>query len=145
MIPIPGSVIRLSILSGMIMAVFKIEPIDDEAHTTISAGDKVWCKKHESATDATSEAVELGMMEAHTTPFVEETLRQRAWPPGGSGPTRSVDAVLIESIKPVKSTLTDSERGGFCQVLELIRTASESKRNLKLLGKAGRKSRTDRK
>jgi hypothetical protein len=36
----------------MIMAMFKIEPIADEVHTTIRAGDKVWCKKYESATDA---------------------------------------------------------------------------------------------
>jgi hypothetical protein len=87
------------------MAMFKIEPIGDEVHTTISAGDKVWCKEYESATDATSETVELGMMEAHTKPFVEETLRQRTCPPGGSGPTRSVDAVLIEPIKPVEVDL----------------------------------------
>jgi hypothetical protein len=113
MIPIPGSVIRLSILSGMVMAVFKIEPFGVEVHTTISAGDKVWCKKYESATDATSEAVELAMMEAHTTPFVEETLRQRAWPPGGSGPTRSVGAVLIESIKPVEIDLDRLRARGF--------------------------------
>ena len=37
----------------------------------------MWCKKYESATDATSEAVELGMMEAHSTSFVEETHREK--------------------------------------------------------------------
>jgi hypothetical protein len=67
------------------------------------------------------------MMEAHSTSFVEETLCQRTWPPGGSGPTRSVDAVLIESIKPVKSTLTDSEPGGAARFLSLFEQLPETK------------------
>jgi hypothetical protein len=89
----------------MIMAMFKIEPIDDEVHTTVFAGNKVWRKRYESATDATTEAVELGMMEAETKKAVDGTLRERGWPKVGLRPTKPVDAVLVESIKPFEIDL----------------------------------------
>jgi hypothetical protein len=82
----------------VVMAMFKIVRVGDEALTTVSADGKVWLKKYDSVPDATAEAVELLMMEPHTKPIVDGAQRQPTWPQGGYQTTtpREVD---LEELK----------------------------------------------
>jgi hypothetical protein len=43
----------------------KIVPSDDEAYTVVSVGDHIWRKKYPSMSTATSEALELKILEPH--------------------------------------------------------------------------------
>jgi hypothetical protein len=97
----------------MMMAKFTMQPVGNEVRTTVRASDEVWCKRYGSATDATTEAVELGIIEARSKPFLEETLRQRTWPAGLPEPTRPFDVFLIESIEPVAIDLDELRARGF--------------------------------
>jgi len=97
----------------MMMAMFNMQPIGNEVHTRVGAGDEVWCKRYGSVTDATTEAVELGIMEARSKPFAEEILLQRAWPTGLPEPVKPVDAILFQSVKPVEVDLDELRARGF--------------------------------
>jgi hypothetical protein len=90
-------------LGRMVLARFTIQPVGDEVHTSIKAGDKMWRKKYGSISDATTEAIELRMMEEQTRPFAEGVL----------GQSRSVDAVLFESLRPFEVDLDEIRRRGF--------------------------------
>jgi hypothetical protein len=96
----------------MVMATFNIQPIGDEVHTTVIVNGKAWRKRYESIPDATAEGVELGMMDAHARPFVEEVLGQRTLPTSDK-PTRQVDTVLIESTRPLEVDLDELATRGF--------------------------------
>jgi hypothetical protein len=95
------------------MAMFSMQPIGNEFHTRVRAGEEVWCKRYGSVADATTEAVELGIMEARNKPFMEETLLQRTWPAGFPEPGTPVDAFLVESIEPVGVNLDQLRARGF--------------------------------
>ena len=99
-------------LRNMMMARFNMQPIANEVHTRVGAGDEVWCKRYGSVTDATTEAVELGFIEARSKPFVEETLLQRTWPAGLPKPT-PVDVILVQSIESVEVDLEELRTRGF--------------------------------
>ena len=90
------------------MAMFSMQPIGNEFHTRVRAGEEVWCKRYGSVADATTEAVELGIMEARNKPFMEETLLQRTWPAGFPEPATPVDAFLVELIEPVARDARDA-------------------------------------
>jgi hypothetical protein len=96
----------------MMMAKFSMQPIGNEVHTRVRAGDELWCKRYGSVTDATTEAVELGMMEARNKPSVEEALLQRNWPDGFPEPGTPVD-VILESIEPFGVDLDELTARGF--------------------------------
>jgi hypothetical protein len=100
-------------LRSMMMAKFNMQPVGNEVHTRVRAGDEVWCKRYGSVTDATTEAVELGVMEARSKAFVEETLLQRTWPAGLPEPVTPVDTILVESIEPVEVDLDELRARGF--------------------------------
>ena len=97
----------------MTSARFKIESFGDEVHTTFIVGDESWWKRYGSATDAATEAVELGIMGEQTKPFVEETLRQQTWLADGSDPARSAGSALIESVEPVEVAVDELRAHGF--------------------------------
>ena len=94
------------------MAMFSMQPIGNGVHTRVRTGDEVWCKRYGSVTDATTEAVELGMMEARNKPFMEETLLRRNWPDGFPEPGTPVD-VIFESIEPFGVDLDELRVRGF--------------------------------
>jgi hypothetical protein len=100
-------------LGQMVLAMFTIQPVGDEVHTTVKTGDKVWRKKYGSISNATAEAIELRMMEEQTRPFVEGFLGQRTWPPSSHESTRSVDAVLFHPVRPVEVDLDELRTRGF--------------------------------
>jgi hypothetical protein len=99
----------------MVLTMFTIQPVGDEVHTTVQTGDKVWRKRYGSISDATTEAIELRMMEEQTRPFVEGVLGQRTWPPSRHESTRSVDTVLVQlqPIRPVEVDLDELRTRGF--------------------------------
>ena len=97
----------------MMMAKFSMQPIGNEVHTRVRAGDELWCKRYGSVTDATTEAVELGMMEARNKPFMEQTLLQRTWPAGFPKPVTPVDTILVESIEPFQIDFDELRVRGF--------------------------------
>jgi hypothetical protein len=99
-------------LRNMMMAMFNMQPIGNEVHTRVGAGDEVWCKRYGSVTDATTEAVELGIMEARSKPFAEEILLQRAWPAGLPERVTPVD-ILFQSVEPVEVDLDELRTRGF--------------------------------
>lgn len=100
-------------LGRMVLARFTIQPVGDEVHTTVKTGDKVRRKKYKSITDATIEAVKLGMVEEQTRSFVEGVLGRRTWPSSGYQPPRPVDAVLVQSVRPVEVDLDELDARGF--------------------------------
>jgi hypothetical protein len=97
----------------MMMAMFDMQPIGTEFHTRVRVRDEVWCKTYGSVTDATTEAIELGIMEARSKPFVDENLLQRSWPTGFPEPGTPVDAILVGSIEPVEVDLDELRARGF--------------------------------
>jgi hypothetical protein len=100
-------------LRCMVLATFTIQPVGDEVRTAVQTGDKVWRKNYGSISHATTEAIELRMMEEQTRPFVEGVLGQRTWPPSSYESTRSVDAVLVQSVGPVEVDLDELRTRGF--------------------------------
>jgi hypothetical protein len=100
-------------LVRMVLARVTIQPVGDEVHTTVKTGDKLLRKKYESIPDATFEAVKLGMVEEQTRPFVEAFLGRWIRPSSGYQPTRPVDVVLVESVRPVEVDLDELDARGF--------------------------------
>jgi hypothetical protein len=100
-------------LRNTIMAIFNMQPIGNEVHTRVRSDDEVWCKRYGSVTDASTEAVELGFIEARSKPFVEETLLQRTWPAGFPETVTPADAILVQSIEPVEVDLDELRARGF--------------------------------
>jgi hypothetical protein len=76
-----------------VSATFRIEPVGDWFHATVSADGKVWRKKYESWTDASSEAVELGTMEPSFKEFVDKAVRRET---SGYAPSRTFEVDLDE-------------------------------------------------
>jgi hypothetical protein len=97
----------------MMMAMFNMQPLGNEVHIRVRAGDEVWCKRYGSVPDATTEAVELGIIEPRSKPFVEETLFRRNWPAGLPEPLTPVDAILFQSVEPVEVDLDELRARGF--------------------------------
>ena len=100
-------------LGRMVLAIVAIQPVGDEVYTTVKTGDTLLRKKYASIPDATFEAVKLGMVEEQTRPFVEAILGRQIWPSSGYQPTRPVDTVLVESVRPVEVDLDELDARGF--------------------------------
>jgi hypothetical protein len=81
----------------VIVAMFKIVRVGDEALTTVSADGKVWFEKYDSMPNATAEPVELLMMETAHEADCGRVQRQPTWPQGDQTNTqREVD---LEELK----------------------------------------------
>jgi DNA-binding protein H-NS len=83
----------------VVMAIVKIVPVDEGTNTTASVDGKVWRKKYQSMPDATSEAVELRIMEPREKTFVDASQRQPTWSGRGYAPTRPFEVDVEELIK----------------------------------------------
>ena len=81
------------------IAAVKIVPSEDGDSTVVSAGEQVWRKKYPSMPDATTEAVELRIMEPHDKTFVDASQRQPTWPGRGYAPTRRFEVDVEELIR----------------------------------------------
>jgi hypothetical protein len=99
-------------LGNMMMATFNMQPVANEVHTRVRAGEEMWCKRYGSVTDATTEAVELGIIEARNRPFVEDVL-QGIWPAGLPEPGTPGNEILVQSIEPVEVDLDELRARSF--------------------------------
>jgi hypothetical protein len=81
-----------------VTVIVKIVPVEEGANTTASSDGKVWRKKYQSMPDATSEAVELGIMEPREKTFVDASQRQPTWSGRGYAPTRPFKVDVEELI-----------------------------------------------
>jgi hypothetical protein len=74
----------------MIMAV-KIVPSEDGAYTVVSEGERVWRKKYASMAAATSESVELRIMEPSGKKLADVSQPTPTYAQGFSSPEVEVD------------------------------------------------------